>query len=287
MLADTGVLSYQTKTINLDVTRWEPFTGTTSAIVSSTVDMSDALFGMFTKPVEEYKHEQRRRERGKQREASRQENGSQEQLENLKDGRSSPATSETGDSAVSFDSGKRKERSMTATVAGASAKSFGMVVPKVAMSMVNVPLAFTEGLRVLPGHLGTKVRDHGTVTDATSGAVVAGKTLAWGLADGLGDLVMEPVRGGIKEGPLGVVKGVGRGAVSAVAKTGAGMVGVISYPGTGIAKSIRKAVRSGTGKLIVKARHLEGQWLQKKGLPLGTTSDALVEKFHRLKSGRD
>jgi len=132
------------------------------------------------------------------------------------------------------------------------------VVSKVAMGLVNVPLTFTEGMRVVPGHFGTKVCDHVPVTDAKSGALVAGQTLAWGLFDGLSDLVAEPARGGIKEGVVGVVKGVGKGAVSAVTKTGAGVAGVIAYPGAGIAKGIRTAVRSGTGKLIAKARHLEG-----------------------------
>lgn len=250
--------------MNLDVTRWDPLTGTTSAIVASTVDMTDALFGMFTKPADTYKHEKRWREREAKREDAN-----------------------AADSA-SINSEKRNQRSLALTAAGASAKSFGMIVPKVAMSMVDVPLAFTEGLRVLPGRLGTNVRDTGTVTDATSGLAVAGKTLTWGLADGLSDLVMEPVRGGIKEGPVGVVKGVGRGLVSAVAKTGAGAVGVIAYPGSGIAKSIRAAVRGGTGRMLARARLAEGRWLAEEagGLPLGVSGDALVELFHRLKSGR-
>ncbi|OLN97672.1 Sterol 3-beta-glucosyltransferase UGT80A2-like protein 2 [Colletotrichum chlorophyti] len=276
---------YRSKPLNLDVTRWDPLTGTASAVVASTVDMTDALFGMFSKPVEEYKHEQRRRERETKRETSRQGSGSQENV-GTEEGRHSLATSQIADSA-SFDPGQRKRRSMAATVAGASVKSFGMIVPKVAMGLVDVPLAFTEGMRVMPGHFGTKVRDHGPVTDAKSGAVVAGKTLAWGLADGLSDLVMEPVRGGIKEGVVGVVKGVGKGAISAVTKTGTGMVGLIAYPGTGIAKSIRTAVRSGTSKLIAKARHLEGQWLRESGLPPGINGDALVEHFQRLKNGGD
>ncbi|KAH6669186.1 hypothetical protein F5X68DRAFT_142306 [Plectosphaerella plurivora] len=252
---------YRSKSMNLDVTRWDPLTGTMSAAVATTVDMTDTLFGMFTKPMDEYKQEQRWREREAKRETP---------------------------SNASFDSGTRKQRSSTVTIAGTSAKSFGMLVPKAAMAMVDVPLAFTEGLRVMPGRLGTKVRDNGTVTDAKSGAVVAGKTMAWGLADGLSDLVMEPVRGGIKEGPKGVVLGVGRGAVSAVTKIGTGMVGLVAYPGSGIAKSIRAAVRSETGKMIANARMLEGKWLREKGrLPPGVSSDGMLERFLNLKNGRE
>lgn len=268
----------------MDATRWDPLTGTASAAVSSTVDMSEALLGMFTKPVEEYKHEQRRREREREKEESRRASDVQGQFEDYS--QISPETSTTSDS-VSVHSGKEKQKSMTAILASASAKSFGMVVPRAAKSMADVPLAFAEGMRVTPGRLGMKVRDHGPVTDAKSGVTVAAKTLGWGLVDGFGDLVMEPVRGGMRDGAGGAAMGVGKGLVSAVTKTGAGFVGVIGYTGAGITKSIRSAVYSGTAKLIAKSRHLEGQWLRERGLPDGKRGDVLVDDFFRLKSRKD
>jgi hypothetical protein len=76
--------------------------------------------------------------------------------------------------------------------------------------------------------------------------------------------------------------------VSAVTKVGSGMVGLIAYPGSGIAKSIRAAVRSETGKMIARARMLEGQWLRERGrLPQRVTGDGLVERFYELKNGRE
>jgi hypothetical protein len=185
------------------------------------------------------------------------------------------------------DFGKRNPRSMAGTVAGASAKSIGMLAPTAAKGMlVDFPLAITEGMKTVPQHFGTKVRHHGPVTDAKSGAAVAGKTFVWGFVDGLSDLVMEPIRGASHDGALGAVKGMGKGAVSLVAKSGAGMFGLFAYPSAGIAKSLRTAVYSRTRKVLAKAKHAEGQWLLNNGLPRGVTGEDLVNKFRELREGR-
>jgi hypothetical protein len=152
--------------------------------------------------------------------------------------------------------------------------------------LVDFPLAITEGLKTVPQHFGTRDRNHGPVTDAKSGAVVAGKTFAWGFVDGLSDLVMEPVRGAGSGGALGAVKGVGKGAVSLVTKSGAGMFGLFAYPSAGIAKSIRTAAHGGTRKAVASAKHAEGQWLLSNGLPPGLAADDLVGRFHELRKRR-
>lgn len=277
--ADIKFSSYQTKPMCIEVTRWDPLSGGASAVLATAVDMAESITGMVTKPIDEYQHEQRRRDRERKREASRQ--GKHESAS--QDGRSSTTSRISGTSSVE-DSGKPNSRPGAAVVAGASARSIGMLAPTAAKGMlVDVPLAITEGLKVVPQHFGTKIRQHVPVTDAKSGAVVAGKTFAWGFVDGLSDLVLEPARGASNEGALGAVKGVGKGAVSLVTKSGAGMFGLFAYPSAGLAKSLRTAVHSSTRKLIAKAKHSEGQWLLEPGLPPEITADALVSKFLQLK----
>lgn len=271
----------------MDVTRWDPVTGGASAVMATAVDMTDNITGMVTKPMDAYRHEQRRRERERKRELTRPGASSHDTLE--VDGRSSPAGSHTSGrsgAASTDDSGMQKQRSMAGTVVGASAKSIGMIGPTAAKGMlVDFPLALTEGLKSVPEHFGTKIRHHGPVTDAKSGAAVAGKTFAWGFVDGLSDLVMEPIRGAKDEGALGAFKGMGKGAVSLAAKSGAGMFGLVAYPSAGIAKSLRTAVHSGTRKVLAQAKHAEGQWLLRRDLPPGFTGDDWANKFRALRKG--
>jgi hypothetical protein len=264
--------------------------------MGTAVDMADSITGMVTKPMDEYRYEQRRRERERKRDlSSSSQQNSQHDLPKTEDGggrASSPAPSHTSSrlttasTTTTSDPTKPKQRSMAGTVAGASAKSIGMIGPIAAKGMlVDFPLALTEGLKTVPSHFGTKVRNHGPVTDAKSGAAVAGKTFAFGFVDGLSDLVMEPVRGASNGGgAVGAVKGVGKGAVSLVAKSGAGMFGLFAYPSAGIAKSIRTAVHSGTRKVVAKARHAEGEWLLAgEGLPSGVKGEELAERFQVLR----
>ncbi|KFA71896.1 hypothetical protein S40288_09517 [Stachybotrys chartarum IBT 40288] len=275
---------YEIKPIYIDVTRWDPITGGASAVMATAVDMTDSITGMVTKPMEEYRYEQRRRDRERKREISWQNNHN----ESLDTGRLSNSTaSQISEAVTTVDSGPRKPHSMAGTVAGASAKSIGMLGPIAAKSMlVDFPLAITEGMKAVPQHFGTKIRDHGPVRDVKSGAVVAGKAFAWGFADGLSDLVMEPIRGASNDGALGAIKGAGKGAVSLVAKSGAGMFGLFAYPSAGIAKSLRTAVYSGTKKLVARARHTEGQWMLRNGLPLGVDGDVLASDFQRLRKNK-
>lgn len=252
--------------------------------MATTVDMTGYITGMVTKPVEKYNDEKRRRAR----ELKKQE-GDGGIGEVPRGGSFDDRLS--GKSPTSAKSTGEKKSSMAGQVVGASAKSVALIGPTAAKGMlVDIPLAITEGMRSVPRHFGTDVRDHGRVTDAKSGAAVAGKTFAWGFVDGLSDLVMEPVRGAGKEGAVGAVKGFGKGAASLVAKSGAGMFGLLAYPSAGIAKSLRSAVRSGTRKTIEKERLVEGQWLM-SGRGQGRAAlemdpEAILASFNRLRSLR-
>lgn len=167
-------------------------------------------------------------------------------------------------------------------MAGASAKSIGMFAPKALKGMmVYIPLAITEGMKSVPRSYDGKVRDHGPVEDAKSGAVVAGKTFAWGFADGISDLVVEPYRGGVKGGALGAFKGVGKGVVGLTTKTGAGMFGLLAYPSAGISKSLRAAVYTKTRKSVAKARLAEGKWRVDTGKGTQDDPEKVVSAFTR------
>lgn len=244
--------------------------------------MTGSITGMITKPIETYQDERRRRawEVEKQR---RDMAGGEISRDTPFDDRLSVISNTSGKSTG------EKKSSMAGRMVGASAKSVGMIGTAATKGMlVDIPLAITEGMRSVPKHLGTEVRNHGRVTDAKSGAVVAGKTLAWGFVDGLSDLVMEPVRGAGKRGAVGAFKGFGKGAASLVANSGAGMFGLLAYPSAGIAKSLRSAVHSGTRKTVEKERLAEGRWLmsgQGQGhTALGMDSEEILASFKRLQT---
>lgn len=190
-------------------------------------------------------------------------------------------------SASSYPSSSEKQGSLAGKMVASSAKSLGSFAPTALKGMtVDIPLAMTEGLRNLPRSYGEKVRDHGKVSGWKSGAVVAGKTFAWGMADGISDVVVKPYQGARKEGAKGAVKGLGKGVLNLGAKTGAAMFGLMVYPSAGIAKSLRSAIHTKTRKTIVEARYREGQWLIESGEAEINGFDAIVETFEMLRAGQ-
>lgn len=74
-----------------------------------------------------------------------------------------------------------------------------MFAPKALKGMtVDIPLAFTEGLKNMPRMYGETPRYHGPVTGFQSGAAVAGKTFAYGFIDGVSDVFVKPYQGAQK-----------------------------------------------------------------------------------------
>ncbi|RYP41684.1 hypothetical protein DL767_000889 [Monosporascus sp. MG133] len=270
---------YHSNPITIDVTRWDPLSGGASAVMATAVDLTGSITGMVTKPIDQYRDEQRRRARELQKQQG-------QSREVSVDGGSSVSTA-SQPSVASLHSGSSGEKrpSLAGKMVSASAKSIGLFAPNAAKGMlVDIPLAITEGMRAVPKYFGTDVRSHGPVTNAKSGAVVAGKTFAWGFVDGVSDLVMQPVQGAANEGALGAVRGIGKGAVSLVAKSGAGMFGLFAYPSAGIAKSLRSAVYTGTRKAVIKAKHVEGRWLIDSELASQVNTEEVLATFRRLRS---
>jgi hypothetical protein len=220
------------------------------------MDLISCLTGMVTKPIEDHKTEKRRRFRSEKRLSA-----------NVGTDMASTA-SESGsfglrdDDGMAAKSSRSEDGTKTRKVAAASAKSLGMFAPTaIKGAAADIPYAIAEGLRTMPRYYHDKVRDHGSVVDIQSGAIVAGKTFAWGLYDGLSGVVTLPYAGAKKEGYVGAAKGFGKGIASLVTKSGAGVVGVVAYPSMGIAKSLRGVVYSGTQKQIANERSNEGKWL--------------------------
>lgn len=211
---------------------------------------------MVTKPIEEHKTEIRRRVRSEKRLSA-----------NVNTDPASTASKSgsfdlRGNDVMAAKSSRLEDGTKTRKVAAASAKSIGMFAPTaIKGAAADIPYAIAEGLRTMPRYYNDKVRDHGSVVDIQSGAIVAGKTFAWGLVDGLSGVVTLPYAGARKEGPIGAAKGFGKAIASLVTKSGAGLVGVVAYPSMGIAKSLRGAVYSGTQKQIANERSKEGKWL--------------------------
>ncbi|GME29016.1 hypothetical protein ETB97_009763 [Neofusicoccum parvum] len=248
-------LRYESKPIAIETRRWDPVTGGASAVLGTTADLTQSVTGAFYRPVEEYRKHHR------------------ELADGAHHGQGDTASRGSANPEAGL---KNKEISLAGKMGSASAKSLGQFAPIATKGMlVDIPLALTEGLRNLPRAYGEEVRDHGKVTDWKSGAAVAGKTFAWGVAEGISDIVVKPYQGAKKEGAVGAMKGIGKGMVSMGAKTGAAMFGLMAYPSAGVAKSLSSMMRTKTRKKIAEARHAEGRWLIEQG-ELRSVSDAAV-----------
>ena len=246
--------------------------------MATTMDLTGCITGMVTKPVQAYGDERRRQDRADKLDAMI---DSQRLAE--PDHKSSSASIRTGPSGRSRES----RTSPGGQAALASVKSIGNFAPTALKGMtVDIPMAITEGLRTAPRHYGDKVRDNGKVTGVGSGFAVAGKTFAWGMIDGVSDLVVQPYKECKKNGAAGIATGLGKGMAGMVTKTGAGMFGVLAYPAAGIAKSVRFAVHDRTRKLVDLQRREEGEWLVSNQKWSGSEVSGLIESFHALGSSK-
>ncbi|KAI6758011.1 hypothetical protein HG531_003836 [Fusarium graminearum] len=264
------IKAYQSNPIRIETTRWEPISGGASAVMATATDMATGITGIVTRPVDEYRYEQHLRNLELK----------QAQVQNQSsDGKTSLSSRPSSDT---LRPSTARSHSLAGRMAGASAKSIGMIGPAALKGMmVDIPLALTEGLKSVPQHYDGGVRDHGPVTGVKSGMVVAGKTLAWGLVDGVCDVLVQPYKGARKEGVLGAVKGFGKGAISLTTKSGAGMFGVFAYPSAGISQSIRTAVHSSTRKVIARELHQEGEWMIRGERGLQLDQDDLLHRFQQ------
>ncbi|TIA11655.1 UDP-Glycosyltransferase/glycogen phosphorylase [Aureobasidium pullulans] len=271
--------TYQSKPVSIEPTRWDPLSGGASAVMATTMDLTGCITGIVTKPMKAYDDERRKQDRADKLDAM-----IDDQRLAEPDLKSSSASIRTGTSARSRDN--RPSAGGKAALAGV--KSIGNFAPTALKGMtVDIPMAITEGLRTAPRHYGDKLRDNGKVTGVGSGFAVAGKTFAWGMIDGVSDLVVQPYKECKKNGAAGIATGLGKGVAGMVTKTGAGMFGVFAYPAAGIAKSVRSAVHNRSRKLVDLQRRDEGQWLVANQKWSGSELSGLIESFHALGSSKE
>lgn len=150
--------------------------------------------------------------------------------------------------------------------------------------LLDLPYAVTEGMRNAPKLYGGKAYDPGAVTDWKSGGIAAGKNFAHGMVEGIGGIVMEPVRGAKKEGAAGAAKGVGIGLLNLGTKVGSGAIGLFALPGQGAYLSARALVKRKTGKSIMEARKIEGRDVVERSDEVERQNDktTVIEGFESL-----
>ncbi|KAG9499326.1 hypothetical protein J7337_010146 [Fusarium musae] len=264
------------KPLDIENRRWDPLTATSSALLGSLVEFSKGFGSLMSAPVIKVRHETANREKRHAARAA------------LKaDSRSrSPASSTTAmdsqeRSAADFSKGDRD-----VSASSSAGKSAGKGISKMTSSvlkgsLVDVPLALTEGLHNLPGLYGEKVRKHDKVTDWKSGTAEAGKNFAYNFLDASWCLFKQPAVGAVKGGPVGLVTGLGKAGFGLIAKPGSGkslnilyrlfgpggfesllmglvltrlaMFGLLAYPALGIYKSIVGSLPK-TEKKVLEAR---------------------------------
>lgn len=126
-------------------------------------------------------------------------------------------------------------------------------------NLIDMPLAFTEGMRNAPRLYGGKVADYGPVTNWKSGLVVSGKNFGNGIGKGVAGVVQEPVRGAQQDGALGALKGMGRGLAGLATGVSGAAMGIVAYPGWGIYQSINRSLHTKTRDRIMAARVAEAK----------------------------
>jgi hypothetical protein len=263
--------------VTIEPVRWDPLSGTSSAVTATIVDLTSCLTGMVTEPIRVYGEERRQQAQASSSSTS----VNSQHPENPEILRSSSASVRTVTSVNPRD----KRPSAGGKAAIASAKSLAWLAPKALKgAALDIPLAFAEGLHKAPKYYGDNVRDHGKVTGAGSGLAVGGKSLAWGLMDGISGLGVLPYKDYKKSGAVGLATGFGKGLAGLVTKPAAGALGAFVHPVAGIAKSVRSAVYNQSRKLIDAQRVAEGQWLVEHQQWTGSEVCALMEKFKALDS---
>ena len=123
---------------------------------------------------------------------------------------------------------------------------------------MDLALAIAQGFHNAPRLYGDKtVRKPTRISGIQSGLRAAGEEFVYGIYDGWTGLVLQPYHGAKDEGPLGLVKGVGKGLGGFVLKDLAAILGPFGYTMKGIHKEIQKG-RQPTN-FIRKARIIQGQ----------------------------
>jgi hypothetical protein len=177
---------------------------------------------------------------------------------------------------------KKTEMSRAGAALAGSASGVGGLLKSFTKGIyLDIPHALEEGMRVAPRLYGGEVYDPGAVTDWKSGGIAAGKNFGHGIVEGIGGLVMSPVRGAKKEGAVGAAKGVGIGMLNLTTKVSSGALGLLTFTSQGAYKSVRASMRRDTRRIIKQARQMEGEAILREGKEVADEG-AVIRAFERL-----
>ncbi|KFA74440.1 hypothetical protein S40288_08917 [Stachybotrys chartarum IBT 40288] len=264
-----GLEMHQSRRTTIETRRWDPITGTIAAAWGVSADLAKAAAGTVVKPVK-----------------ALQKQGGNVSTDGMPD---ALAAAETGLLAEYSSIGKKKKsrgclntaRSLTV----GSAAGMADFLKRLSSGAIIIPFAFTEGLRNLPLLYGDEVRDYGEIYDWRSGAVAGGKSIVFGLYDGVTGLFMHPYCGAKQQGAIGAAKGVGKGIAGLSSKVFTAVMGMTVYPLQGIYKSILYTANSNTRHSVEIARLMEGRYLANKGRAKGVSDKALMDRFDAITKG--
>lgn len=165
----------------------------------------------------------------------------------------SPRHNSVRDSPISPSAGFTMESAV------GTAKGVNRIIDAGIKSPMNFCLGMAKGFRNMPRlYNDDLVRPVDKVTDLSSGIKVAGKELGYGFFDGVAGLVMQPLHGAEKEGPVGLVKGVGKGIGGLILKPAAGIFGLPAYAMQGFHAEIGKHFSRSVYNYIISSRIKQG-----------------------------
>lgn len=195
---------HNVRPIRIETHRWDPFTGTVAAAMSVSADLARAAADTIIEPAKALR---------------RQRAANDDDVTELTDGHTE--TTQTVNQPRPKNS--RGCMDVTKTIALTSGAGMGRFLKTFSTGLVLIPYAYTEGFRNIPLLYGESVRDFGAIEDWKSGVLVGGKTLVFGVYDGITGLVILPVKGAKEEGAFGAVKGVGKGVAGLTTKVFTGL----------------------------------------------------------------
>lgn len=135
--------------------RWDPLTAGSSALIGTAANMLKFAVGIVRAPYDEIQASAKQ-----EKEMAKK----QDMIVLDQDSGASRTTNTTTPASAAF------------RAIGASARSIGMFNASLFKgTMIDMPLAITEGLRAVPKLYGEDVQNHGVVDGWMSGGVVAGK----------------------------------------------------------------------------------------------------------------
>ncbi|KAF4992468.1 hypothetical protein FGRMN_7139 [Fusarium graminum] len=245
---------YETKPVHIENRRWDPVTATLSSLTATGLGMVKSASDIVVKPVQAFRPNT---PDGTGASSSHQTNVHNESIYGRSAGLELPPADQSTEK-------KHNTYSNTLTAIKGSAAGLGTFFGGYSKGMLlDLRYAVAEGMRNAPKLYGGQVYNPGEVTDWKSGGIAAGKNFAHGIVEGIGGIVMEPVRGAKKDGASGAARGFGIGLLNLGTKVSSGTVGLVALPGQGVYQSARTLMKRKTGKLITEARKVEGKYVVK------------------------